>query len=467
MLRARPSSLLAPASRLCGPASAADGARFARAQGHATPCAMRGLPFTLTVLFLTSTLWLVPRTTAAQARFADPAADVERVFALLAARLALMPAVAAWKWQQKVAIADPAREESVLLETEKQAAALGIEAESAHALLSLQMRFARDVQQRSFTHWEQAGFDVRKVKDLTRELRPELDRLGFELLRALAAALPAFVLPDFRVRHSARAASLMSTAGLSAEDGQALLAALGDVRASPTTHWLERIRARGELRVGTTGDYAPFSLESAGKLRGVDIALAEAFARSLGVRVRFLKTSWPTLMRDYQNDAFDVALSGISHTPERAASARFSVPYQSGGKTPIARCSERTKLATLAQIDNEQVRVIVNPGGTNEAFVRAQLKRANVRVFADNRAIFAELLAGRADVMITDDVEAELQHRRHPGLCRTNKATFTQADKAWLVQPDDQLVDTVDTWLKSRLGDRTVARLLSRALAQP
>jgi cyclohexadienyl dehydratase len=172
-------------------------------------------------------------------------------------------------------------------------------------------------------------------------------------------------------------------------------------------------------------------------------------------------------MRDYHDGAFDVALSGISITPERAASARFSVPYQSGGKTPIARCSERTKLATLAQIDDERVRVIVNPGGTNEAFVRAELKRASVRVFADNRAIFDELLAGRADVMITDDVEAELQHRRHPELCRTNKLTFTRADKAWLVQPDDQLVSTVDAWLKSRLRDRTVARLLSRALAQP
>jgi cyclohexadienyl dehydratase len=162
-----------------------------------------------------------------------------------------------------------------------------------------------------------------------------------------------------------------------------------------------------------------------------------------------------------------VALSGISITPERAASARFSVPYQSGGKTPLARCSERTKLATLAQIDDEHVHVIVNPGGTNEAFVRAQLKHANVRVFADNRAIFDELLAGRADVMITDDVEAELQQRRRPGLCRTSKVTFTHADKAWLVQPDEQLVSTVDAWLKSRLHDRTVARLLSRALARP
>lgn len=423
--------------------------------------------FALTIAMVTSTLWLVPRNAAAEARFADPSADVERVFALLESRLALMPAVAAWKWQQKAAITDPAREQAVLTETERQATALGIDASSAHALLSLQMRFARDAQQRAFTRWEQQGFDVAKVLDLTRVLRPKLDRLGSELLRALAAALPVLASPDFSTRYGARATTLQQSAALPADDVAALLSALAGVRASPSKDWLARVRARGELWVGSTGDYAPFSLESEGKLRGVDIALAEAFARSLGVRARFVKTSWPTLMRDYLDGRFDVALSGISITPERAASARFSVPYQSGGKTPIARCSERAKLATLTQIDEAKVRVIVNPGGTNEAFVRTQLKQANVRVFADNRAIFDELVEGRADVMITDDVEAELQHRRRPTLCRTTKATFTQATKAWLVQPDDELVRVVDQWLGARLRDGTVPRLLRRALVEP
>jgi len=421
----------------------------------------------LTFAILTSTLWLVPRSAAAQARFAESSADVERVFALLESRLALMPAVAAWKWQQKAAISDPVRELAVLTETERQATALGIEASSAHALLSLQMRFARDAQQRAFTHWEQQGFDVAKVQDLTRVLRPNLDRLGGELLRALAAALPALSGPDFATRYGVRATALQQSAALSADDVAALVSALSGVRASPSKDWLARVRARGELWVGSTGDYAPFSLESKGTLRGVDISLAEAFARSLGVRARFVKTSWPSLMRDYLDGRFDVALSGISITPERAANARFSVPYQSGGKTPIARCSERTKLATLAQIDQAKVRVIVNPGGTNEAFVRAQLKHADVRVFPDNRAIFDELVERRADVMITDDVEAELQHRRRPTLCRTTKVTFTEANKAWLVQPDDELVRVVDQWLSAQLRNGTVSRLLRRALVEP
>jgi hypothetical protein len=68
----------------------------------------------------------------------------------------------------------------------------------------------------------------------------------------------------------------------------------------------------------------------------------------LHVRVRFVRTSWPSLLADHGRDAFDLAASGISVTPERAQVARFSVPYHGGGKTPIARCTERQRFDTLA-----------------------------------------------------------------------------------------------------------------------
>ena len=51
---------------------------------------------------------------------------------------------------------------------------------------------------------------------------------------------------------------------------------------------LAALKAQGTLRVGTTGDYAPFNYRTAeGALAGIDIDLAQAFAESLG-----LKQSW-------------------------------------------------------------------------------------------------------------------------------------------------------------------------------
>jgi cyclohexadienyl dehydratase len=333
------------------------------------------------------------------------------------------------------------------------------------ALVTLQMQLAHGVQEQLFTCWRASGQAPRAVDDLSTVLRPRLDHLGERLLSALALAAPQLAQPDFRQRHGARAARVLRDAGLPAAQASALLEALAGVQPEPDGR-LKRVLASKVLRIGTPADYAPFSVESDGVLHGADIALASAFAASLGVAPRFVRSSWPTLLADYARDAFDIALGGISITPERARAARFSVPYQSGGKVPLARCSERRRFVSLDAIDRRTVRVIVNPGGTNEAFVRQRLRAASIRVFPDNRAIFQELVAGRADVMITDDIEADLQHGLHPELCRTARTPFTQAEKAWLVQADSELLARANAWLEQRVNDHTVARLIEQELGR-
>ena len=126
----------------------------------------------------------------------------------------------------------------------------------------------------------------------------------------------------------------------------------------------------------------------------------------------------------------------------------------------------RAEKARPARLDDPAHRVIVNPGGTNEAWVRAKLGQAQIRVHQDNRSIFTEIVTGRADAMVTDDIEAELQARRHPSLCRTLPGTLNRVDKAVLMPRDAALKNAVDGWLRAQLDAGVPARLLEQALAQ-
>src|SRR5262249_2728580 len=159
--------------------------------------------------------------------------------------------------------------------------------------------------------------------------------------------------------------------GVTAQDLSKLRAALHEIRAD--TKAVDSVARLRVLRIGTTGDYAPFSLERNGELHGLDISLAESLAAQLGLKARFVRTSWPTLMTDLESGRFDVAFSGISNTPERAAHADFSTAYHFDGKAPIARCEDRTHFGSLNDIDRAAVRVIVNPGGSNQQFVREHI----------------------------------------------------------------------------------------------
>ena len=61
---------------------------------------------------------------------------------------------------------------------------------------------------------------------------------------------------------------------------------------------LSSVRERGILRIGSTGDYKPMSFRNpaTGKYEGFDDALVKDLAHSLGVRLEYVPTSWPTLM---------------------------------------------------------------------------------------------------------------------------------------------------------------------------
>jgi len=221
---------------------------------------------------------------------------------------------------------------------------------------------------------------------------------------------------------------------------------------------LDTILARGTVRVGLTGDYRPFSIkDAAGKFEGLDVDMAESLAKGLGVKLEIVPTAWPTLLADLQGQKYDIGMGGISVTLERAKTAYFSAPVMRTGKAPIARCADQARFTSLAEIDKPGVRVITNPGGTNERFARANLKQAEIVVFPNNTTIFDELVANHADVMMTDAVETRLQHRLHPELCAVHPdQPFDFSELAYLLPRDPALKAWVDQWLhiQSETGEQ-------------
>ncbi len=234
-----------------------------------------------------------------------------------------------------------------------------------------------------------------------------------------------------------------------------VLLALPVVAGAAGTDRLQAIRDAGVLRVGTTGDYKPFSYRdpASGWLLGSDVAMARDLATAIGVRLELVPTTWSALLDDARAGRFDVAMGGISVNKERAAVALFSRSYLVDGKTPIARCENAARFQTVRQIDKPGVRVIVNPGGTNEKFARSHFSRASVNVHADNLTIFDELVAGRADVMVTDATEARLQQRLRPELCALHpEKPFDRAPKAYLLPRDAAFKAFVDDWVEPQLS---------------
>src|ERR1700688_3446937 len=141
---------------------------------------------------------------------------------------------------------------------------------------------------------------------------------------------------------------------------------------------LDEIMKRGTLRVGLTGDYLSFSSfdKATSTFRGFDVDMAEQLGKALGVKVEYVHTAWPQLMKDFEADNFDIAMGGVSITLDPQKKGMFSTPLMREGTTPMTRCADKDKFETIADIDRPGTRVIVNPGGTNERFAKANIRTA-------------------------------------------------------------------------------------------
>ena len=174
--------------------------------------------------------------------------------------------------------------------------------------------------------------------------------------------------------------------------------ALGAMTPASAGERLDNIMEKKVLRVGTPGDYRPFSMLENGKFVGHDIELVQKMADVYGWKVKFVHTSWSNLAKDMADNKFDVAVGGITRSPARVVTGEFLPAYAPFGKVALINKKNKNKLTSLEKLNSPNVTVIKNPGGTNEQFVLQNLTKA------------------KGDLMITENAEAKLYAKKYPQL---------------------------------------------------
>ena len=232
----------------------------------------------------------------------------------------------------------------------------------------------------------------------------------------------------------------------------------------PADGKVAEILDRGTILFGTTGDYRPLSFcEADGTYWGFGIDVAKEIAKSLGVRIEFRKTSWPTLTDDVlaEPQIFDLAIGGITITEARRATMLMSDGYLANGKTILCRASESERYWSLSDIDKPEVRVMVNPGGLNEKFAREELTHADIVVHPKNEEIPALIAEGAADVMITEITEAPYYVQTDTRLAAPLlNAPFTRGEIGVLMQKgQEDLLQIVNNVIRQMKSDGSLRKL--------
>lgn len=148
-----------------------------------------------------------------------------------------------------------------------------------------------------------------------------------------------------------------------------ILLSLSSIYSAMAKPWQE-IKESKELRVGVPGDYAPLAFHNRqNKLIGFDIDMAYSLGKALHLNILFVPSSWSTLSADLAADKFDIAMGGVTETPGRRKQFALSSPVLKNGKIALTQCNRINDFKSLGDIDRKGVRIVVNPGGTNQDYV--------------------------------------------------------------------------------------------------
>ena len=226
---------------------------------------------------------------------------------------------------------------------------------------------------------------------------------------------------------------------------------------------LQSIIQKKEIRIGTSGDYQPFSYLNPknNQYEGMDIEMANRLGQALQAKVLFVRFKWPELTADLLADKFDIAMGGIGRNVERGKVLAYTNSYMTFGTCPLIRQGDEGKFPDLTSINHPGVKVILNQGGINDKHFTPLLTQATILRHNKNEEIAEKVKEGTADVWITDNVEALFWAKQIPGLVAVNPSrTFTVGTKGYMIRQGDQtFLNWLNLWLEQMFLQGEVQKL--------
>ena len=217
-----------------------------------------------------------------------------------------------------------------------------------------------------------------------------------------------------------------------------------------------------ELVVGMDLSYPPFeTIDPAGKPTGVSVEIAEALAQSLGKTLRVENIPFTGLIPSLQTRKIDCIISSMTDTPERRDSVDFSNPYISTGLALLV--ASNSPAASMADIDQPGKTLAVRQGTTGEVWARANIKSAQILALEKESAAVMEVVQGKADAFLYDQMSIWKNAQEHAGKTRALLSPVRKEMWAVALRKDDSdLREKINSFLREfraaggfdRLGDK-------------
>lgn len=226
----------------------------------------------------------------------------------------------------------------------------------------------------------------------------------------------------------------------------------------------DAIRSKGTLVVATDPTYAPneFVDRDGRTIIGMDVELANAIGRQLGLAVDVQKATFDAIIPGLAARRYDLGVSSFTDTREREQTVDF-VTYFSAGTSFYVR-EGGPDITTLRDVCGEKV--AVEKGTTQAMDVQRQNRScstpADLQVYPDQNGANLAIQSGRADVGMADSPVAAYIVKQSNGMFRLDGEPYGTAPYGIAMPKGSGLDRPVLEAVKAIMRDGTYMAILRR-----
>src|SRR5947208_258981 len=197
-------------------------------------------------------------------------------------------------------------------------------------------------------------------------------------------------------------------------------------------------------------------------LVGFDVEIADLIARGIGRTPRFELVTFYSIDQSVARGDADIGLSGIEDTPARRATMAPTIPYYEFREVLAVRDADAPRLRRLADCRGRRVGTLA---GTiaYDILLRAQRDVGLDAVsYEDDVHPYSDLVIGRLDAVLLDNVLAERRHRAMTGFT-IQPTTVAIGHYVGVMSPRNApLRDTFNEILRGAMRDGTLERIFRK-----
>jgi len=238
--------------------------------------------------------------------------------------------------------------------------------------------------------------------------------------------------------------------------------------AAPADPRLAAILARGQLRVGVSADRPPLNARNkSGEIVGFEVDIVRALADAMGLEATFVVTPFAELIPAVERGDVDLAISGLTMTPERNARVAFAGPYFISGMSVLAKAKAITDVGNPKALDLAERRYAAVVGSTSAKFIADVLPHAQLVELPDYDTGVQRVIDGRVDALFADHLVCAVAVWRHPEAGLSALATPFTIEPLGIALPPDAplLLNLVDNYLDTVDATGLLATFKARWLA--